>query len=169
MILVVCGVSGAGKTTVGRLLAERLGVPFLDADDHHPPENVERMRSGRPLSDANRQPWLDRLARLLEDHAGSGAVLACSALKRAYRDRLGVDQRGIVTVFLEGDRATIAERLSGRRHAFMPAALLDSQFAALEPPSGGIRVRVQDSPETICRTILDELERRRAPDASRRR
>lgn len=142
---------------MGRLLAARLGVPFLDADDHHPPANVERMRAGEPLSDADREPWLDRLADRLEDHRDSGAVLACSALKDAYRERLGVDQREIVSVFLAGDRATIAERLARRRHAFMPPALLDSQFEALEPPAGGIRVAVDGDPEAVCAAVLAAL------------
>jgi carbohydrate kinase (thermoresistant glucokinase family) len=161
-VLVICGVSGAGKSTVGRLLAERLGREFHDADDFHPPANVAKMRRGEPLSDVDRGPWLDELRGLIERCAREGrpAVVACSALKAAYRDRLGIDQRRVVSVFLRGARDLIAERLAGRRHDFMPASLLDSQFEALEPPAGGIHVEVDAPPDAIVERIVAALAHR---------
>lgn len=147
MIIIVCGVSGAGKTTVGQRLASRLGYPFFDADDFHPPGNIEKMRRGEALDDADRSPWLDRLADIVA--AEAQAVLACSALKQRHRDRLGIDGRRVIAVFLEGDRALIARRLAARKHAFMPASLLESQFEALEPPDG-IRLSIDQPVDAIC-------------------
>jgi len=157
--LVVCGVSGAGKSTVGRLLARRLGWDFFDADDLHPPTNVEKMRRGEPLTDDDRWPWLDALHSLIERAADEGRplVLACSALKAAYRDRLGIDQRRVVSVFLDGDRTLIAARIANRAHTFMPASLLDSQFEALEPPSGGVRLVIDATPEELIDRIIQAL------------
>jgi len=154
--LVVCGVSGAGKSTVGSLLAQRLGWAFFDADDFHPRSNVEKMRRGEPLTDTDRGPWLDALRALIEraEDDGQPLVLACSALKAAYRDRLGIDQRRVVSVFLDGSKRLIAARLAGRAHTFMPASLLDSQFEALEPPAGGIRVTIDAPVEVIVDRIL---------------
>ncbi|MCC6869466.1 MAG: gluconokinase [Burkholderiales bacterium] len=144
MFLVVMGVSGSGKSTVGVALAAALGWPFLDADDFHPPGNVAKMAAGTPLTDDDRAPWLDRLAtemRGILTRGGQG-VLACSALKQAYRDRLA--RAGDVRfVYLEGDRETIGARLAGRKHEYMPASLLDSQFAALEPPVDAFAVDVR--------------------------
>lgn len=159
MILVVCGVSGAGKTTVGRMLAQRLDARFIDADDYHPPVNVDKMRRGEPLEDGDREPWLARLATLLDDLRanGTGAVLACSALKRAHRERLGIDQQEIVSVFLEGRADLIKERISRRDHEFMPPELLASQFDALEAPVDGIRVSIESDPEVVLDSILRQL------------
>ncbi|MDZ7685560.1 MAG: gluconokinase [Gammaproteobacteria bacterium] len=159
MIFVVCGVSGAGKTTVGRLLAQRIDARFVDADDYHPPANVEKMRRGEPLEDGDREPWLTRLADLLDDLRSNGddAVLACSALKRAHRERLGIDQREIVSVFLGGGADLIMERISRRDHEFMPPELLASQFEALEPPAGGICVSIEGEPEEVTDSILRQL------------
>lgn len=157
--LVVCGVSGAGKSTVGRLLARRLGWDFFDADDFHPPANVEKMHRGVPLTDADRRPWLDALRALIARAADEGRplVLACSALKATYRDRLGIDQQRVVSVFLDGPKALIAERIRGREHTFMPASLLDSQFEALEVPQAGIRVSIDTPPEQVVERILAAL------------
>ena len=142
MIVVVMGVSGAGKTTVGMALAARSGWTFLDADDFHPPGNVAKMAAGTPLVDEDRWPWLDRLnSELREFEArGESAVLACSALKEAYRARLlnGVAQARLV--FLRGDFELIRERAEARQHRFMPAVLLASQFETLEPPADALRV-----------------------------
>ncbi len=137
--VVVMGVSGCGKSTIGRALAERLGRRFLDADDFHPPANIAKMRSGVALGDDDRRPWLERLNALLRHGAAKGepVVLACSALKRRYRDLLRRRVQGIVFVHLAGDRALIAARLAARDHAYMPGSLLDSQFAALEAPEAG--------------------------------
>jgi carbohydrate kinase (thermoresistant glucokinase family) len=141
---VVMGVSGCGKTVVGGLLAQRLGATFIDADDLHPPANVEKMRAGIPLDDADRAPWLALLnARLREEGAaGRPVVLACSALKQRYRDALADGVPGLRFVHLAGGRDVIAARLAARQHRYMPASLLDSQFAALEPPAGAIAVDV---------------------------
>jgi gluconokinase len=144
VILVVMGVCGCGKTTVGRALAEANGWPFLDADDFHPEANVAKMAAGTPLTDADRWPWLDRLADELRAILGRGghAVLACSALKAAYRERLA--RAGDVRfVHLRGDFDTIAARLAARRHRYMPATLLASQFATLEPPADALDVDVR--------------------------
>lgn len=163
--LIVCGVSGAGKSTVGRLLAQRLGRDFHDADDFHPPANVEKMRRGEPLTDADRSPWLDALRELIERTAREGrrCVIACSALKTAHRDRLGVDQRRVLSVFLDGPRDLIATRIAAREHPFMSPTLLDSQFDALEPPSDGIRVAIEASPDAVVAQIVVALSRLHPP------
>jgi gluconokinase len=135
MIVIVFGVSGAGKTTIGKLLAEQLGWRFYEGDDFHPRANIEKMRSGRPLTDEDRWPWLERLREQITRSiaAKENAVLACSALKRAYRDRLRVSD-DVKFVFLRGDYALIAEQLCQRRGHFMNPELLRSQFADLEQP-----------------------------------
>lgn len=127
------GVSGCGKSSVGEALAARLGIPYVDGDDLHPPENVAKMRVGTPLTDADRWPWLDRVAGVLCESAP--VIVGCSALKRAYRDRIRAGAGGAVTfVHLVGDPDLIAARMSARQGHYMPPSLLDSQFAALEPP-----------------------------------
>jgi len=135
VIVIIFGVSGAGKTTVGKLLAEQLGWRFYEGDDFHPRANIEKMRSGRPLTDEDRWPWLERLrGQIMRSIAANeNAVLACSALKRAYRDRLRVSD-DVKFVFLRGDFALIAEQLRQRRGHFMNPELLRSQFADLEQP-----------------------------------
>lgn len=162
MIIVVMGVSGAGKTTVGRLLAERLGMPFIEGDDYHPAANVAKMASGVPLGDADRWPWLDALNEVLkrERHA----VLACSALKHAYRERLLRGVADSVVVHLQGEKALISERLQARRHRYMPASLLESQLAALEAPLGAIAIDVSAAPAQCVEQILAAMARR-APAA----
>ena len=142
--VVVMGVSGCGKTVVGSNLAQRLGARFIDADDLHPPANVEKMRAGVPLEDADRAPWLALLNAKLREAvaAGDPVVLACSALKQRYRDALAAGVPGLRFVHLAGSRETIAARLAARRHRYMPATLLDSQFAALEPPADAIVIDV---------------------------
>jgi gluconokinase len=155
VIVVVMGVSGAGKTTIGRMLAGRLRVPFIEGDDFHPPANVAKMAAGVPLEDADRWPWLDRLNSLLREQRA--AVLACSALKGAYRERLlaGVGEARLV--FLHGDKALIAARLQERRHRYMPASLLDSQLAALEPPEDAIAIDVSGDPASCVSAVLAAL------------
>jgi gluconokinase len=142
-MILMMGVCGCGKTTVGRALAQELGWRFLDADDFHPEANVAKMASGMPLTDEDRWPWFDRVVaemRLLSA-AGEHAVVACSALKQAYRDRLA---RGgnVRVVYLKGDAATIEPRLAGRAGHFMPPSLLASQFATLEEPTDAIVVDI---------------------------
>ncbi|MDP9890444.1 gluconokinase [Pseudarthrobacter enclensis] len=134
--LVVMGVSGCGKSTVGALLGQRLGMPFLDGDDFHPATNKQKMAAGVPLTDTDREPWLARLGELLagKDDCGAGVppIVACSALKRRYRDLLRSYAPEVVFVHLTGTAATIGARMDARSHEFMPRALLESQFAALE-------------------------------------
>lgn len=144
MIVVVMGVTGCGKTTVGAALAQRMGWRFLDADDFHPPANVAKMAAGTPLVDEDRWPWLDRLAAELRaiEQSGGSAVLACSALKESYRARLAA-AGDVRFVHLTGDEATIAARLASRRHRYMPASLLSSQFATLERPANAVEVDVR--------------------------
>lgn len=156
VVVVVMGVSGSGKSTVGRMLAERLAVPYAEGDDFHPPANVAKMSSGQPLTDEDRWPWLRSIADWTAAHLGSGGVVTCSALKRAYRELLGSAGPGVWFLHLAGDRELIAARLTGRSGHFMPAALLDSQFAALEPlgpDEPGTTVDITVDPEEILRII----------------
>lgn len=155
---VVMGVSGSGKTTVGRALAETLNWHFHDADDYHPAKNVEKMRRGTPLDDDDRAPWLAALRRIIDtsiaDH--EPGVLACSALKQRYRDALAAD--GVQFVYLRGDAETIRARMEQRNH-FMPPALLASQFAALEVPSDAIVVDITRSVEAQVNAIVGAVNR----------
>jgi len=155
MIVVVMGVSGAGKTTIGSALAARLGCEFLDGDDWHPPENVAKMAAGTSLTDADRWPWLDRLNALLREREarGESAVLACSALKQAYRNRLAAGLDRCEFVFLNGSFDLIHGRIAARQHRYMPPSLLQSQFAALEPPARAIAVDVAQPPERCIEEI----------------
>ena len=158
MIVVVMGVSGSGKSTVGAALADVLGWPFVEADDLHPAANVEKMASGVPLTDEDRWPWLDRIVDELRATAkrSPDVVIACSSLKPAYRDRLA--RAGDVRfVYLRGDRQTIAGRLAARHHRYMPATLLDSQFAALDPPANAIDVDIRGDVTTQVRQIIEGL------------
>lgn len=159
MVLILMGTTGCGKTTIGRMLADRLGWPFYDADDFHPQQNVDKMRAGIPLTDADRLPWLDRLHGEIKGwlSRGRGTVLACSALKQHYRERLGVDQAAVVTVYLKGSYALIRKRIGERRHRYMPAGLLKSQFEALEEPQDGLCVDITLTPEIVVQTIIESL------------
>jgi len=156
-VVVVTGVSGSGKSTVGAALADRLGWDFLDGDDFHPPANVDKMRRGIPLDDADRAPWLDHLHELIASRvaAGKPAVLACSALRRRYRRRLaaGFDDGAVAFVHLDADRATLEERLRTRRGHYMPPSLLDSQFAALEVPTPGDGAVVVDADRPVAEVV----------------
>ncbi len=158
---VVMGVCGCGKTVVGSRLAERLGARFIDADDLHPPANVEKMRAGIPLDDADRAQWLQLLNARLREAAAAGepVVLACSALKQRYRDTLAAGLPGLRVVHLAGSREVIAERLRSRQHHYMPATLLDSQFAALEPPTDAIVIDVAMPLEAVVDTAAQALAR----------
>jgi carbohydrate kinase (thermoresistant glucokinase family) len=158
MIVVLMGVSGCGKTTIGRILARETRWPFLDADDFHPRANVAKMRTGTALTDDDRWPWLDRLAAEMAaiNARGGHAVLACSALKEAYRDRLA---RGgeIRYVYLKGDRATLASRLAARAGHYMPVSLLDSQLATLEEPANAIVIDIRAPIAAQVTAIRNEL------------
>lgn len=162
-VVVVMGVSGSGKTVVGQRLATAIGSRFYDADDLHPPENVARMRAGTPLTDADREPWLVRLAALVDAalaDEGSGIVLACSALKRAYRRRLRVTDPRVRLIHLAGPEAVIRDRIEARTNHYMPPSLLPSQLAALEPPGpdeNPLVVEVAGTPDHIVAGILSTL------------
>ena len=151
MVIVVMGVSGCGKTTVGRALAERLGRPFHEGGALHPPENVAKMASGTPLSDADRAPWLEAVAAWIDGQRriGTGGVVSCSALKQAYRRVIIGERRDVRLVYLRGDRDAIATRLAARTDHFMPLSLLDSQFATLEEPGSDERPIVVDASLSI--------------------
>jgi carbohydrate kinase (thermoresistant glucokinase family) len=155
VIVVLMGVSGAGKSTVGAALARELGWRFIDADDLHPPQNVAKMAAGLPLSDVDREPWLAALNAMLSQE--DNAVLACSALKQSYRDRLAAGISEPVFVFLKGGFELIGSRLARRQHRYMPAALLRSQFEALEPPAEGITVDVDADVPACVACILRQL------------
>jgi gluconokinase len=158
VIAVVMGVSGSGKTTIGEALACRLGWRFIDADDHQPPENVAKMAAGQPLDDADRWPWLDRLNAILRSE--DNAVLACSALKERYRQRLAQDVPDLAWIYLKGDFDLIHSRLGERRHRYMPASLLASQFAALEPPGNAIVVDIAVTPAACVAALVARLRQR---------
>jgi carbohydrate kinase (thermoresistant glucokinase family) len=159
-VLIVMGPMGCGKTTVGRLLADRLGRPFIDADDFHPPANVAKMQRGIALTDADRRPWLETLAAEIAAWRaeGRGGILACSALKQSYRDLLGIDQQAVRTVFLQGSFDLLYERIAARRDHYMNPGLLQSQLDTLEPPKGGITVDITPSPATIAERIIHQLD-----------
>lgn len=158
MILLVMGVTGAGKTTVGKLLAQRLGWLFLDADSFHPPGNIEKMKQGVPLTDADREPWLAALHLELLNLAATSqnAVLACSALKQSYRDKLGLGL-DLRVCYLKGTYAEIKTRLQGRSGHFAGEAILAGQFSDLEEPRHAVVLRVSESPEEIVREALRKL------------
>jgi len=163
--LVVMGVSGAGKSTVGKLIAARLDCPFRDADSFHPPANIEKMSRGEPLTDEDRWPWLQAIAGWIDEHrkAGTTCVVTCSALKRAYRDIVTAKQSADVRlVYLKGDFALIAARLKARKGHFMPPELLKSQFDALEEPAAdenAIVVTIEETPDEIAGDVARALKR----------
>jgi gluconokinase len=158
MIVIVMGVVGAGKTTVGRLLAEELGYRFADADDFHPQANIEKISKGIALSDVDRKPWLARLREqiLAWETAGTNAVLACSALKRTYRDELNAGA-GVKFVYLKGRADLIAQRLNARHGHFANASILASQMADLEEPADAVTVDIAQTPPEIVAGIRQKL------------
>jgi carbohydrate kinase (thermoresistant glucokinase family) len=162
VVLVLMGVSGCGKTTIGQLLAERLRWPCEEGDALHPPANVAKMAAGHPLDDDDRAPWLARVADWVDARldAGQCGVITCSALKRSYRALIARRGEGVEFVYLHGSRALVASRLQGRQGHFMPSSLLDSQFATLEEPAAdeaAIRVEIGAAPEAIAGDIVDAL------------
>lgn len=159
MVIILMGVAGAGKTTVGKRLAQSLGWRFVEGDDFHPPENVAKMASGIPLTDEDRAPWLERLRGLIQEslERGEPVVMACSALKERYRRLLTVDPAQVKWVFLWAPREVIASRLAHRTGHFMPPSLLDSQFAALEAPKDALPVDVTPGPDAVVAVIREQL------------
>jgi gluconokinase len=160
LVIVVMGVSGSGKSTVGGLLAERLGVQYAEADDFHPPANIAKMSAGHPLDDADRAPWLDAIADWITGRGDRGGVISCSALRRRYRDRLRRDAPGLVFLHLDGSPELIASRMAARTRHFMPSGLLASQFEALEPlerDETGVVVPIEGGPRQIVQRALDAL------------
>jgi carbohydrate kinase (thermoresistant glucokinase family) len=165
VIVVVMGVSGSGKSTVAALLAAALGCQFEEGDDLHPPENVAKMRGGTPLTDADRMPWLHKIAEKIDGWRARGecGVLTCSALKRSYRDIIIGDRRDVVLVYLKGSRELIHQRMVARHGHFMPVALLDNQFATLEEPTPDehpIIVGIEGNPADTAHEIVRQLEGR---------
>ena len=159
-VVVVMGVAGTGKTTIGPLLADRLGVPYAEGDDFHPEANIAKMSAGTPLTDEDRRPWLDAIGAWAHGRAGLGGVVSSSALKRSYRDRLRAAAPDLVFVHLTGDRKLIEDRMSHRQGHFMPTALLDSQFATLQPlaaDEAGVDVDVAGTPEEIADRAVTAL------------
>lgn len=160
LILIVMGVSGSGKSTLGRALATRFGWELVEGDDFHPSGNVEKMRRGEPLNDRDRLPWLARLHERIAQHvvAGSSVVVACSALKKTYRDLLVGDLSDVRFVLLCGRPELLLDRLAARAHPFMPPDLLDSQIAALEPPADAVPVPIQLDTDRQVAEVARALE-----------
>ncbi|MDX1670729.1 MAG: gluconokinase [Balneolaceae bacterium] len=160
MIYILMGVSGSGKTTVGKRLAVRLDLPFYDADSFHTSANIRKMKAGEPLNDQDRFPWLQRLSAYIDQwRDAGGAVLACSALKESYREMLsGGNPEDVTFIYLKGSKELIKQRIESRDEHFFPDDLLDSQFEALEEPADGITVSVDQEPEAIVDEIMNNIE-----------
>ncbi len=166
-VIVVMGVSGSGKSTVGEDLAKRLHAAYQEGDSLHPEANVDKMSHGIPLTDADRRPWLHAIAAVIDGWLarGEAGVVTCSALKRAYRDILIGPRQGVALVYLQGSHTLIGQRMAARHGHFMPTALLDSQFATLEPPGrdeSPIVVPVDATPDDIVDAILQQVQARAA-------
>jgi gluconokinase len=165
LVVVMMGVSGSGKTTIARGVARHLGWDVLEGDSYHPPANIAKMSQGIPLDDADRLPWLHAIAEAIDGElaAGRSSIVACSALKRSYRDILIGGRRNVVLVYLQGSTELLAERVRRRTGHFMPPSLLESQFAALEEPGpdeNAIVVSVAPPPEQIVDAVLAEMRAR---------
>jgi carbohydrate kinase (thermoresistant glucokinase family) len=159
MVLILMGAMGCGKTTIGKMLAEKLGWSFYDGDDFHPKKNVEKMRAGVALTDEDRKLWLKKLhaniQHWLKDKQNS--ILACSALKQAYRDILGVNQNTVRTVYLKGSYELLRKRIEERQHPYMDKNLLRSQLDTLQEPKDGLTVDISATPEIVVSTIINNL------------
>ncbi len=158
-IIFIMGVSGSGKTTIGRRLSAATGLPFFDGDDYHPPANKEKMRAGQPLTDEDRKDWLTRMNELAKENSvQKGAIIACSALKEKYRNVLAEKINGpVYWVLLQGGYGLIQERMKARKDHFMPPSLLQSQFDTLEAPVNAIVIDIENSPEKIVADILHQV------------
>ena len=159
MVFILMGVSGCGKTTIGRMLADRMALPFLDADDFHSQNNIDKMKKSVPLADSDREPWLVSIARQVSElNAAAGGVLACSALKKKYRTILSQKNiEKVMFIYLKGSKRIIQQRMKKRKSHFFGSGLLGSQFDALEEPDDAVTVSVDKPPEKICAEILDKL------------
>ncbi|GJM16925.1 MAG: gluconokinase [Thermodesulfobacteriota bacterium] len=155
MIFIIMGVSGAGKTTVGKMLSEKIRSEFYDADHFHPKENIEKMSKGIPLRDADRELWLKSIQFLIEVQNGD-AVLACSALKQSYRDILNVPDKNVVFVYLKGEKELLRKRLVGRKGHYAGSNLLDSQLETLEEPQDALTLDIGSTPEVLVEEIIKE-------------
>ncbi len=160
MVLMLMGPMGCGKTTIGKMLAEKLGWPFYDGDNFHPKENVEKMRTGIALTDEDRRLWLEKLKEKIERclKGKQDTILACSALKQSYRDILGVNQKSVRTVYLKGSYQLLRKRIEERQHPYMNKELLRSQLDTLEEPQEGLTVDISATPETIVSTIIENMK-----------
>lgn len=158
MVIIIMGVTGCGKSTIGNLLSKRLGLPFIDGDRYHPQSNIDKMSRGIPLDDKDRLPWLIKIATLINENISNGAVIACSALKQKYREILTSDHKKEVQfVYLKASKGLLAERMKKRTGHFMPVELLDSQIQTLEEPHDAIIVDTTRSPEEIVEEIIEHL------------
>ena len=160
MVIIIMGVEGTGKTTIGKLLAKKLGWKFYDADDYHPKRNIEKMASGLPLNDEDRWPWLEGVRKLIDSslNLNEPSIIACSALKSSYRQYLKREKEKIVFVYLKGDKNTITKRLASRKDHFAGTQLLESQLHTLEEPEGVIACDISRQPEVIADDIIEKLE-----------
>ena len=159
MVIVLIGPMGCGKTTVGQILAKKLGWQFYDADDFHPEANKRKMGEGIPLDDSDRLPWLEILHQVIQKHLSdeNSMILACSALKKKYRRALGIDQNQVFSVFLKGSFSLLQDRIADRSHEYMKKDLLQSQIETLEEPETGLTVEISGTPEQISQAIIDKL------------
>ena len=159
MVIVLVGPMGCGKTTIGQILARQLDWPFYDGDDFHPEANKKKMSAGIALEDSDREPWLKILNELIQEHLAGGRnmILACSALKRKYRELLGVDQKQVYSVFLKGSQALLQQRIEDRSHEYMSKDLLESQLRTLEEPVTGLTIDVSGTPEQTSALIVAAL------------
>jgi carbohydrate kinase (thermoresistant glucokinase family) len=159
MIIIVWGVAGSGKTTVGQALAAGMPCPYFDADDFHPAANIKKMASGQPLTDVDRLPWLKQLREIVDAHdSEKSAVLACSALTAAYRSILGFGLPHVRSVLLDGPESLIVRRLKMRKDHFMPTSLLHSQIALLEPEHDGLTLNIEQAPSVLVQAIQRWLQ-----------
>jgi len=162
-ILFVIGVSGTGKSTIGKMLAEELHLPFFEGDKYHSEANIKKMAGGHPLNDGDRSEWLITLNKLALEHKETGAIIACSALKESYRKLLeGNIEQHVIWISLEGSYGLILERLQNRKGHFMPASLLQSQWDTFEPPKNAMKISIEPSPREIVLQILKQLTQKGA-------
>ncbi len=157
-VFIIMGVSGTGKSTIGKLLSKALDIPFFDGDDFHPQANIDKMASGKPLNNEDRYDWLVALNQLSKKHKEGGAIIACSALKSSYRKILNENMDNMLQfIYLEGTFELVKSRMEKRTSHFMPTQLLKSQFETLEPPKNAITVSIENTPQTIVSKIVQEL------------